>query len=203
MKSRDRGKDRVRRGFSFMEIAVALAIIAILTAVLVPGLALRMRSSQAASIIEDIRVLSNAIQQYRENVGRYPSSLTQLVTRPTGQNDLCSVPLPTNNVARWRGPYVAQDAVTGFQSGDAIFDLPLPRTPSSTAPTFTNLDGELRLKVTRVDSVAAEAVEVAFDGYTNDAFRYSTGTVLINIDAGGGGFSRTGTVQFRIPVRGC
>lgn len=191
------------RGFTFTEIVVALAIIAILTAVILPGVSLQLRSAQSASIIQDMRAVNTAIQQYRENVGRYPKNLNQLTSSTVPQFDLCNNALPATLSALWRGPYLAQDVANGFVSGDATFQGALTRSPSSTAPSFTNLDGTMEIDITRVDSLSANTIDVAFDGYTGSTFRFDLGTVHWVPNAGGSGMGRTGTILYILPVRGC
>ncbi len=190
-------------GFTFPEIVVALAIIAILTAVIVPGLALRMRSAQAASIIQDMRTLNSAIAQYRENVGRYPGNLNELASSTVPQLDLCGNTLPASLSSLWRGPYVAQDISNGFVSGDALILLPLTRNPATTAPNSTVLDGVMKIDITRVDSLSAEAIEAAFDGYSASVTRYSRGTIQWVGVAGAGGLGKVGALVYVLPVRGC
>lgn len=191
------------RGFTFMEIVVALAIIAVLTAVIIPGLTLRLRSAQASSLIQDMRAVNTAIQQYRENVGRYPSNLNQLTSSTVPQFDLCGAALPASLSALWRGPYLAQDVTNGFVSGDANIKSPLIRSPSSTAPTFTNLDGTLEIDIEKVDSLSAETIDAAFDGYTGSITRFDAGTVRWVPVAGASGMGKIGTIIYILPVRGC
>lgn len=191
------------RGFTFTEIVVALAIIAVLTAVIIPGLTLRLRSAQASSLIQDMRAVNTAIQQYRENVGRYPSNLNQLTSSTVPQFDLCGAALPASLSALWRGPYLAQDVTNGFVSGDAIFKSPLVRSPSSTAPNFTNLDGTLEIDIEKVDSLSAETIDAAFDGYTGSSTRFDGGTVRwVPVD-GASGMGKIGKIIYILPVRGC
>lgn len=190
-------------GFTFTEIVVALSIIAILSAVIIPGVALRMRSAQAASIIQDMKTLNSAILQYRENVGRYPKNLNQLASSTVPQFDLCNNALPASLTALWRGPYVAQDLENGFVSGDALFLLPLTRDPANTAPNSTVLDGVMKIDITRVDSLSAEAIEAAFDGYSASVTRYTRGTIQWVPVAGSGGLGKVGALVYVIPVRGC
>ncbi len=203
MKRRPEIRSTKTRGFTFTEIVVALAIIAILTAVVLPGVALRMRSAQAASIIQDMRTLNTAISQYRDNVGRYPGNLSQLTSSTVPQIDLCGNTLPAAVSALWRGPYIAQDIGGGFASGDAIILLPLSRDPATTAPNSTILDGVLKIDITRVDSLSAEAIEAAFDGYSASVTRYTRGTIQWNASAGSGGLGKVGALVYVIPVRGC
>lgn len=192
-----------KSGFTFTEIVVALAIIAVLTAVILPGLTLRLRAGQATSIIQDLRAINVAIQQYRENVGRYPGSLNQLASSTVPQIDLCGNTLPSNLSALWRGPYLAQDVANGFVSGDANIKLPLIRNPPTAGPTYTSLDGTLRIDIERVDSLSAETIESAFDGYTGSLTRFDGGTVRWAPVAGASGMGKIGTITYTMPIRGC
>ncbi|MBA2688176.1 MAG: prepilin-type N-terminal cleavage/methylation domain-containing protein [Gemmatimonadaceae bacterium] len=207
MNSTDRAWTRVFKktthGFTFTEIVVALAIIAVLTAVIVPGLNLRLRSAQSASIIQDMRSISSGILQYRENVGRYPQSLIMLSSSTAATVDACGNTLPATLSANWRGPYVSQDIASGFVSGDAVIKPSMVRSPINTNPNSTVLDGTLRIDIERVDSLSAESIEAAFDGYTGSLVRFDGGTVRWVPVAGASGMGKIGTLIYTIPVRGC
>jgi general secretion pathway protein G len=104
-------KNLVRRlGFSIAEILVALTIIAILAAVLIPGLSGHVIRSDAGRIASDLTVLQTAIENFASDVHRYPANITQLTTAITGTDtDVNGANYPTNLVPKWKGPYVNRD----------------------------------------------------------------------------------------------
>jgi prepilin-type N-terminal cleavage/methylation domain-containing protein len=53
-----------RGGFTLVEIMIVVAIIALLAAIAVPGFLRARKRSQASDILNDLRLLSSAIDQY-------------------------------------------------------------------------------------------------------------------------------------------
>jgi prepilin-type N-terminal cleavage/methylation domain-containing protein len=53
-----------RAGFTLVEIMIVVAIIALLAAIAVPGFLRSRKRSQAAKIINDLRLIDSAIDQY-------------------------------------------------------------------------------------------------------------------------------------------
>ncbi len=97
--TRPRGRPTPAAGFTLLELLVVLAILAMLAAFAVPQVMnyLDRARSDAAKI--QVSNLSTALDLYRLDVGRYPSTsegLASLVTRPTGTD-------------RWNGPYVKKE----------------------------------------------------------------------------------------------
>lgn len=197
---------RADNGFTVIEIVVALAIIAILSVTLVVGLTPRISASQSGILLQELRMTSNGIQAFRDNVGRYPSTLSYLVTLPSNATDICGASIPAVNRSEWRGPYISMTpTAAGIDAGDATILLTLVRTP--TTPTIpTSMRGTLRIRVSQVDSTAYEPIEIAIDGYSTLASRQATGSVqwgqsLAGIT--GTGFSETADLDFYIPIYGC
>src|SRR3954464_6985944 len=53
-----------RRGFTLVEIMIVVAIIALLAAIAVPGFLRARKRAQATKIINDLRLIDSAIDQY-------------------------------------------------------------------------------------------------------------------------------------------
>src|SRR5216117_2685909 len=53
-----------RAGFTLVEIMIVVAIIALLAAIAVPGFLRARKRSQASKILNDLRMISGAIDQY-------------------------------------------------------------------------------------------------------------------------------------------
>ncbi len=87
-------------GFTLVEIMVVVVILSILAAVVVPKIMDRPDQAREAKVMQDIRVLSSALDLYRLDNYTYPttdSGLDALVTRPSD--------LPSG--AKWKeGGYV-------------------------------------------------------------------------------------------------
>lgn len=194
---RDGHGDRYRNAFTLPEIIIAVAMIATLAAVTVPAVMNKLTEARAAAISQTLDGINETVQNYRGNVGRYPSKLSQLSTKPTtGAAELCAGTTPDVNINQWRGPYSSRTFTTaGTQIGDGTVQDALRRVPSSTAVTFAIA----YVDVTSVDSAVAALVEASFDG---DPPNYATGTINWT-RAAIPPAAPVGTLSFGIPVRGC
>ena len=56
--------NKKRAGFTLVEIMIVVAIIALLAAIAVPGFLRARKRSQASKIINDLRLISGAVDQY-------------------------------------------------------------------------------------------------------------------------------------------
>lgn len=61
-----------RGGFTLVEIMIVVAIIALLAALAVPNFLRARKRSQATLVLEDLRVLDHALEQYAAD-GNYPA----------------------------------------------------------------------------------------------------------------------------------
>lgn len=84
---------RNQRGFSMMELLIALAIIALLAAVAGPLLYKRLAKAKSTVATEQIRGLMEATEAFRIDHGHPPAKLEELVS-PSGKD------------ADWYGPYM-------------------------------------------------------------------------------------------------
>ena len=183
-----------RRGFSLIEILVALVVLALLGGILVPQLVNRLGRAEGSTLVGNLGALVTALHNFKNDLGRYPSQLVHLTTQPTAAaTDLCGRTIP-NVTTAWRGPYL-QRAIrpTGLQSGSSTIQNAVTRSPTSTGsppPGF----GELLVSVTDVDNEVWRTVEAHYDGdasATTGAVRFPSNTTV------------RGTLTFRIPIRGC
>lgn len=187
-----------RQGFTLAELLIALAIMAILASIVVPGVVNRLRKAEAAAVIDTIKNIRQSILAYRDNVGRYPFELQQLQAKPgTGaisSLDICSGALPVSGINAWRGPYLAQRITSsGLRIGNATLLDDLTRQPAN---ANTQPDGFLRLTVTEIEQEIADEVEISFDGGSGDL---TTGAVTWTAVPGSG----YGTLLFHIAIRNC
>ncbi len=96
---RVRGRPSLAAGFTLLELLVVLAILAMIATFAVPEVLKYLDRARSDSAKIQISNLSTALDLYRLDVGRYPSTgegLSGLVTRPTGTD-------------RWNGPYVKKE----------------------------------------------------------------------------------------------
>lgn len=100
-------------GFTLAEILVALALIALLAAVLLPTVAGQILKGDASRVSQDLEAVRAGIDQFLADVHRYPGSYSDLSTTITTvavENfDVHGAAYPQGLVNRWSGPYVTKD----------------------------------------------------------------------------------------------
>lgn len=87
---------RTCRGFTLLELLVVMVIIGLLAGFVAPRFFAQIGKSETKAARAQLDALEKALDQYRLDVGGYPSSeqgLAVLVERPAG-------------LARWAGPYL-------------------------------------------------------------------------------------------------
>lgn len=90
--------DGAQRGFTLLELLVVMVIIGLLAGFVGPRLFAQIGKSEQKVTRAQIDALQKALDQYRIDVGRYPSSeqgLPALVAKPGDE-------------AKWTGPYLAK-----------------------------------------------------------------------------------------------
>lgn len=156
---RRRSHLRHRSGFSLAEILVALAIIATLAAVLFPAVAGQIAKGDATRTIQDITSIRTGIEQFLADVHRYPGKVSHIANPITAlQTDVNNAVYPAGLVARWKGPYLTRDSLTGgYQTGygavvrDSLVQLTFQPTVSYvtvviagiTQTDFNRIDAEI------------------------------------------------------------
>jgi prepilin-type N-terminal cleavage/methylation domain-containing protein len=119
-----------RGGFTLVEIMIVVAIIALLAAIAVPGFLRARKRSQASRIINDLRLIDSAVDQYA------------IETNKKSQ-DLVKVSDWTNYLKKGTNLYTTGKDILGADYGDQKVDS-LPGVPSAsklalsdvTDPTF-------------------------------------------------------------------
>lgn len=75
------GSARPLRGFTLIEMLVAMAILALLMSIVVPKYFQSLDRSKEAVLMENLKNTRDVIDKFYGDTGRYPESLAELVTR--------------------------------------------------------------------------------------------------------------------------
>ncbi|NIN49929.1 MAG: type II secretion system major pseudopilin GspG [Gemmatimonadales bacterium] len=111
-------------GFTLIEILVVIIVLGLLAGLVGPRIIGRVSEAKSATAKTQIELLSVALDNYRLDNGRYPTTeqgLQALRTRPTIE------PLPRN----WRGPYLRKDVPLDPWDRPYIYHSPGEENPTS------------------------------------------------------------------------
>jgi general secretion pathway protein G len=97
--SRQARPSSLQRGFTLLELLVVMVIIGLLASIVAPQYFSQIGKSNTKVARAQIESLSQALDQYRLDVGRYPST----------EQGLGSLRVAPQNVTQWRGPYLKRD----------------------------------------------------------------------------------------------
>jgi len=189
---------RQRRGFTILEIVIAVLILAAMSAAVIPELMNRIRNAQTSALSQTLFSLSLAVFEYKKAVTVYPPQLIYLATKPGATvTDACgTTQIGATNSNNWRGPYVTRELLSGGVGiGDALINNALRRDAGP--PTVLFIDGAT------VDALAAVDIDRQFDGATDTP---TTGTVRYTTAAVGPlAAAPAGMVNlsYGIPITGC
>lgn len=85
-----------RAGFTLMEIMIAIAILAIIAVSVGPLIMQQVEKARRSRVKTDLRAIQSAIDQYDADTAQLPSTLRDLVKKPSDES-----------VSRkWGGPYL-------------------------------------------------------------------------------------------------
>jgi general secretion pathway protein G len=93
---------QTRSGFTLLEIMVVIIVLGLLAGLVGPQIVGRVSDAKTATARTQIEMMSVALDSYRLDNGRYPTTqqgLEALRTEPAAE------PVPTN----WRGPYLRRE----------------------------------------------------------------------------------------------
>lgn len=196
----------LRPGFTTVEVLVALAIVAVLSAIIVPEIVGRIRESRQSALSQTFFGLSQGIAEYRKAITRYPYQLILLTQAPVlldpAAKDACGNDLNASHINNWRGPYVSRQLLsTGIAMGDGHIQNQLRRITVGSS-VFLLIDAA------GIDTTIAVGLEGEFDGTsvnptTTGTIRYQTAalpspsTVTTAAPAG------MVNLSYSIPISGC
>lgn len=114
-----------RAGFTLVEIMIVVAIIALLAAIAVPGFLRARKRSQASKILNDLRLIDAAVDQYAIET-----------SKSTGNT--VSVPDWTNYLKKDTMLYATGNDMFGNPYGGQIVDS-LPKVPASAYASLSDV----------------------------------------------------------------
>ena len=176
--------DRSRRGFTLMEILVALVLIGLMAGTLLPAVLNNVERGEVNRVHEDLEAVNTAAKAFKVDVQRWPGDLDDLVVQPaTASSDsaLTGGLYPTTLQARWAGPYLEIGSVTtgiGTALGGTIL--------SRMGLTAWNAENFVTIKVLNVSQADARTLSASVDGDTAVAYALDTaGKVRWRVGSGG------------------
>lgn len=157
---------RLRRlaGFTLAEVLVALALIALLAAVLLPTVAGQILKGDAGRVQQDLEGVRSAIDQFLADVHRYPgkySDLSKLIVASSAAHvDINGNQYTSGLVSKWVGPYVAKDTInavvlTGY--GGSVLNV-------FKTVTNTNSVNYVTILVTGITGPDFDRIDLQVDG---------------------------------------
>jgi prepilin-type N-terminal cleavage/methylation domain-containing protein len=114
-----------RGGFTLVEIMIVVAIIALLAAIAVPGFLRARKRSQASKVLNDLRMIDSAMDQYAIET-----------TKKSG--DPIAVSDWTNYVKKDTNLYATGQDLFGNDYGDQTVDT-LPKVPAITKSNLSDV----------------------------------------------------------------
>ena len=114
-------------GFTLVEIMIVVAIIALLAAIAVPGFLRARKRSQASRILNDLRLIDGAVDQYAIETGRKTND-------PVGITDW------TNYLKKDTNLYRTGQDILGDDYGPQTVDT-VPQVPASALDALSDVAG--------------------------------------------------------------
>jgi prepilin-type N-terminal cleavage/methylation domain-containing protein len=114
-------------GFTLVEIMIVVAIIALLAAIAVPGFLRARKRSQASRILNDLRMIDAATDQYAIETNRTSGN-------PVGTADW------TNYLKKGSTLYLSGNSILGHPYGQQIVDV-IPQVPSADYAALSDVAG--------------------------------------------------------------
>lgn len=103
-----------KRGFTLIELLVVILILAILAALIVPRVVNRTSDAKRARALSDIANLSTALNGFRLDCDRYPST----------EEGLQSLRTQPGEVTGWRGPYLEKAIPLDPWGNEYVYEYP-------------------------------------------------------------------------------
>src|SRR5262249_5833966 len=115
------------RGFTLVEIMIVVAIIALLAAIAVPGFLRARKRSQASRILNDLRMIDSAVDQYAIETNRTSGALVAIADW-------------TNYLKKGTQLYNTGNSLLGHGYGQQTVDS-IPQVPQADLDTLSDVAG--------------------------------------------------------------
>ena len=184
-----------------LEVAIAIAIIALLSASIFPTVAEQSRYGRVRHAAKVTRELADAITAFRVNVGMNPGTLRQLTTPITiADVNSCGAAYVSADVAKWLGPYYRFPLTTaGFPLSEDQFGR--VQNGLVRAPANSSAPGTSAIQITGVPLDSAEELNALVDGTrATPELNRTTGRVRWTSPADVNIFV---TVSYHVAINGC
>lgn len=177
-------------GFTLIEVIVAVAVVLLLAAAVVPNLAGVLDRGRVDAAAESLQALTDAMTEMRADNQDWPGRLSHLAWPiTTSDKNICGNTYANGKVGNWAGPYIDRTVpATGVPIGIGVARDSLVRQ------LVSGNDGYLIVEVTGVAEEDAIALNAKVDA-DNDA---GGGTVRWTAPS-----STLVTLQYLRPIRGC
>ena len=114
-----------RRGFTLVEIMIVVAIIALLASIAVPGFLRARKRSQASRIINDLRLIDNAVDQYAIETNKMSGATVSIADW-------------TNYLKKGSNLYTTGKDLFGHDYGNQLVDK-IPSVPTTTKAALSDV----------------------------------------------------------------
>ena len=110
------------RGFTLIELLVVIVVIGILATLVAPNVFRHIGAAKDATARSQIEMLGAALDAYRLDTGRYPTSQQGLAA-------LWTAPVGDSRASSWRGPYLRKDVPRDPWQNAYVYQSPAEQSP--------------------------------------------------------------------------
>lgn len=195
--SQPRSRAVRRRGFTLIEVIVAAAIVAILSAVAFPVVTEQIERRRVDNAITTLKTLADAATAFRVNVGMNPGRLVHLSAPITGSDlNSCGAVYGIPAANSWAGPYYTKQIL--IETGLPLSEDNLGRVQNVfvRTPVGAATPGTLALQVTGIPLEKVTEIDAAVDGDGG----VTTGRVRWTTPADANGHV---TMSYHVAINGC
>lgn len=114
--------DGQRAGFTLIEVLVVIVVLSVLATLVAPNVFRHVGTARESTALSQIEMLSAALDAYRLDNGRYP-------TTEQGLAALWSEPVGEPRASNWRGPYLRKAVPLDPWSRPYIYRFPGQENP--------------------------------------------------------------------------